>query len=336
MAGMFEADQPMKIAELGDTIFIAESEKTPFTRLVKRGSTPKQMLSQWPVQKYPRRKFGGTMDGTDIATFTKTTREQMEAYAMWIMTEGWMVSKLANLTYTAGVQKKEMAKQAKDDALILAQMIERQVLSNVDTAVEAAPATPFRSRAAFSWLSNTAQAVKPVPANFRPAAAAWYDGALASFLPANLEAMLASAAGEKKSPVDLTGFVGLLLKAQMSKWAQLNEAASATDQALTRYNLNASEKKLINVVDMFEFDAGMVNTIPSFYLHATEADGEDSDYTTRSGLFLDLTMWELSFMQTPAGYKLPPQSGGPRGYHDAVYILKCLNPLGQVVVETDS
>ena len=32
MAGMYETGVPMKLLELGDTIFIAESEKTPFSR----------------------------------------------------------------------------------------------------------------------------------------------------------------------------------------------------------------------------------------------------------------------------------------------------------------
>jgi hypothetical protein len=79
---MYEKDQPMKVAELGDSIFIAESEKTPFTRLMKRGKKPVQMLSEWPVQAYPRRGFGGTIDGTDISSDSHTNRVKLQAYAM--------------------------------------------------------------------------------------------------------------------------------------------------------------------------------------------------------------------------------------------------------------
>jgi hypothetical protein len=332
---MFEADQVMKIQELGDSIYIAESEKTPFARLLKRGDTPNQMLSSWPCQKYPDRKFGGTMDGTDISTFNKTEREEVEGYAMWLMTEGWLASRLANVTKTAGV-KKESIKQAADDSLVLAYMHEKQMLSNVDTQVETAPVTPFRSRAAFQWLNPSAQSVKPVPANFRPSSDSEYTGAIGSFLPANMETMLEAAATAKKGPVDLTGYVGLKLKAQMSKWAQLNEAASATKAALTSYNINASEKKLINSVDVFEFDAGRVSVMPSFYLYTTEATGEISDYTSRSGLFLEMSMWEVAFLDNPKGYVLPPESGGPRGYHDTIFILKCFNPLGQCRVVSNT
>jgi hypothetical protein len=291
------------------------------------------MLAEWPVQLYPRQGFDGSVDGTDKAAFDHTTREKMEGFGMWLMSEGWMVSKLANLTEAAGVGRNEKAKQIKDDSLLLAQKHERQVLSAVDLRAEARPSTAYRSRGAFSWLANSAQAVKPVPTNFRPASACIYTGALASFAPSSLEAMLEAAATAKRGPVDLTCFGGIKLKSQMSTWAQRSvDVGSQT--AIQSYNLNAAEKKLIHVVDFFEFDAGSVKVIPSWYLRTDETTGEDTDYTPRSGLFLDLSMWELCFHQTPAAYEEPPKSGGPRGYADVVYMLKCLNPLGQCMVET--
>jgi hypothetical protein len=334
---MYEADQVLKVADVGDTIFIAQSEKVPFSRLLKRGKKPSQMLSQWPVQVYPDRAFAGTLDGTDIASFEHTNREQIEAYGMWMRTAGWMVSRLANLTQTHGVKGKKASKQAEDDGLILAQMIEKQLLSADDTQAEAAPSTPYRSRGAFSWLANTAQSVLPVPVNYRPASACIYSSAIASFLPSSMEAMLEAAATAKKGPVDLTGYVGIKLKAQMATWAQRDPDAEADEaSALVQYNIDVKEKRLIQVVDFFEFEAGKVRTFPSWYLYCTNTTGAVSDYSTRSGIFVDMSMWELCFLDEPAAYLEPPKSGGPRGYHDAIYILRCKNPLGQCMVETSS
>jgi len=335
MAGMYESNLVLKKQEVGDTIFIAESEKVPFSRLLRRGKKPGQMLSQWPLQIYPDRKFEGTLDGTDIATFNHTDREYCEAYAMWLMTAGWMVSKLAMLTKTAGVDN-EQGKQAKDDGLILAQMIEKQLLSDCDTAVESG-STPYRSRGAFSWVQPGAQAVKPVPANYRPASAAQYTGAVASFSPASMRALLKSAATAKKGPVDLTGYVGIDLKDQMSTWAQRDPDAEADEaSALVQYNINLSEKKLIHSVNFFDFDAGTVRTFPSWYLLCTEGTGATSAYTPKSGLFLDMDVWEICFLQNPTAVIEPQKSGGPRGYHDAAFILKCNNPLGQCSVLSNS
>ena len=333
MAGIYEADQVLKVAEVGDSIFIAQSDKVPFSRLLKRGKKPTNMLSSWPVQVYPDRAFAGTLDGSDIATFEHTNREQIEAYGMWLRTAGWMVSRLAQLTKTWGVQGNEQAKQAKDDALILAQMIEKQLLSDDEMAVESG-ATPYRSRGAYEWLKATAQSVKPVPASYRPDAACIFTSALASFLPANMETMLEAAATQKKEAVDLTGYVGIKLKTQMSTWPQHDTTATDTNQALGRWNMAAEDKKLLRVVDFFEFDAGKVKVFPSWYMLCTAADGAVSASSPRSGLFLDMDMWELCFLDNPTAWIEPPKSGGPRGYHDAVYLLKCLNPTGQCYVKT--
>ena len=333
MAGIYERDQVLKVAEVGDTIFVAQSDKVPFGRLLKRGKKPAQMVSSWPAQLYPDRKFMGTLDGTDMTTFNHTNREMLEACAMWLRTEGWMVTRLANLTQTHGVKGKEEAKQAKDDSLILAQMIEKQLLSNSDTAIESG-ATPFCSRGVFSWLSVIAQAFKPVPANFRPAALCAFTAALATYLPSSMEAQLEAAATQKKGKVDLTGFVGIKLKTQMSTWAQRHVEDVNTAQATQRFNLDAEDKKLLRVVDFFEFDAGEVKVFPSWHLLHTPATGVATANSSRSGAFLDLSMWELCFLDNPAAWLEPQKSGGPRGYHDAVYILKCLNPTGQCYVNT--
>lgn len=337
MPGMYESDQPLKVAELGDTIFIAESEKTPFSRMLRRASrVPNQMLAQWPAQNYPDRAFGGTVDGTDLDTFENTTRGTIQAYGQWMLTEGWMVSKLANVTRAAGVGRNERGKQAADDALILARMIEKQLLSADDTQLEAKPATAYQSRGVFSWLATSAQSTLPVPADFRPSSSCVYSSALASFKPSNMVTMLEAASDAKKGPVDLMGYVGIKLKRQMTTWSEKDTAVSSSIQNLQAFNIDQREKRLIQVVDFFEFDAGMVRTIPSWFLYCTQATGAASDYTSRSGVFLDLKMWEIGFFQQPSSWIEPPKSGGPRGYHDAIYILKCLNPLGQCMVATSS
>lgn len=332
MPGIYDNDKVLKLQDVGDTIFNAESEKTPMTRLLKRGPKPIQMLSEWPVEKYPTRKFKGQKDGTDISTFNHTNRAMIQAYAMWLLTEGWMVSKLAGLTKTAGVPN-EMAKQAADDGIIMAQMLERQLLSNDEAAVEGEGADAvYTSRGFFRWLQATAQAVLPVPAAHRPNAACRYAGALGSFLPANMEAMLRAAATDRKGPVDLTGYVGIALKAQMSTWPQRQFGDDNAAAAIQVMNLNAADKKLISVIDMFEYDSGTVNVVPSWYLACDPATGENTAYSTRSGVFVDMSMWRLCFLENPTAAMEPAKSGGPRGYHSSVYMLKCLNPVGQCSV----
>ena len=336
MAGLYERDMVLKVAEVGDTIFIAQSTKTPFSRLLKRGKKPNQLLSEWPVQNSPDRAFNGTMDGADVSAYTATNRDKLSAYGMLLRTAGWMVTKLATLTNTHGVAaRKEKAKQAADDALILGQMIEKQLLGDMDTQAEAAPSTPYQSRGAFEWLKTSAQATLPVPAGYRPSSSAVFTSALDGFDPDDLEGMLEAMALQKKGSVNLKLFAGIKLKRRMSLWAQ--RQPDVANYTLFPVNSTRQEdKKLSQVVDVFQFDAGQVVSIPSWYMLCDASTGAITDYSSRSGLLVDTDMWELCFLEAPGSYENPDLGGGPRGFHDATYILKCLNPLGQGYVKTDS
>jgi hypothetical protein len=339
MPGMYEQQQPMKREELGDEIFNVESHETPFLRLLPKGDTPNQMLAEWPVQAYPRRGFKGVVDGYDVDEYNKTTREKVQAYSQWLM-ESWMVSKLANVTNAAGVQRNERAKQATDALLLLNKKLERLYLSNQETAAEAGAAQAYETRGALRWLQTAAQATLPVPADFRPPAGCVHTGALSTLTPTVLETMLETASRAKLAPVDLTGFVGIKLKSRMSTWGQKvladQSAAASTTIVTQQYNLNAADKRLIHVIDEFIFDAGRVKTIPTYYLACDPETGEDTDYTSRSGIFVDIGMWEKRFLQMVESVVEPPKSGGPRGYHDVITLLACKNPLGQCMVYSDT
>jgi hypothetical protein len=283
------------------------------------------------VQAYPTDGFAPSPD-EDKTSYDKTTPDKIQAYGMLLRSPGWMVSKKARVTRMHGVRD-QVAKQMRDDGLRLAFMIERQLLSNVDTRAASA-GVDERSRGVYSWLSPTAQGVLPVNANYRPSSSCLYSSAVASFAPSHMETMLAAAANAKRAPVDLVGYVGMTLKGQMSGWSQRQFANDSVARALQVFNIDASEKKLITVIDFFEFDAGTVKTIPTWNMMCAEADGATSDYTARSGAFLDMSMWELAWLQEPQHSENPDQGGGPRGFHDAMFILKGLNPLGQCMVLT--
>lgn len=337
MAGIYERDlaDRLKVADVGDKIYVAQGEVVPFSRLLKRGKKPTELTVAWPAQRWDDVGFDGLLDGSDMAEFSHSNRDMIEGCVMWLGTNGWMVSRLAGLTKSHGVAGGEMAKQASDDGLKLARMQEKQLLSDMECSVESG-AVPWRSRGVMKWLSATAQAFKPVPEKYRPAAGCVYEGALASFGSSNMETMLEAAATQKEGPVDLEGFCGIKLKSQMSSWAQRHVEDVNTAQALVRYNVNQNEKKLMKVVDFFVFDSGRVKTFPTWFLMHDPVTGLPTAYTPRSGAFLDLRMWELRFMDNPAAYVEPAKRGGPRGYHDAVYTLVCHNPTGQCAVRANT
>jgi len=331
MPGMYEKDQTIKKQPVGG-IHNVKSEETPLLRLLPSGPKPKGMLDEWQNETYDDTPLTGNMDGKDTTKFNKQGRVTLQAYGMW-QDEPWMVSKLAEVTEIVGMAQ-ESARQKRHSSVKLKLKVERSCASQMTTQAESGADKEYRIRAMFDWLSPDAQSVLPVPAGFRPGSE--YTGALASLTPSAFEALLYQAASEKSAPVTLTGFVGMLLKRQMSLWGQLDSSAGATDKALTSYNLNASDKKLMQIINRFEFDAGTVTTIPNFNLAHDITTGAATAYSSRSGLFVDPRMWNLGFMQGYEAATLPNLGGGPRGFIDVIYLLRCLNALGQFRVLTNS
>jgi len=247
---------------------------------------------------------------------------------MLLRTGGVMATKLAQLTKDAGVDRKqEFAKQMTMDSLALGRMREAQLLSTMACRVESG-SDAYRTRGAFEWLKASAQALYPVPAAFRPSSDAVFTGALDAFSESRFELMLEAMATQKGSPVDLKALVGLKMKRAMSAWGSKATVESG-EAALRSTNTDASAKRLVSAIDRYEFDAGVVYAMVSFFLARDVTDGAATAYTGRSGLFIDTSMWEIAELQGAQAYQNPDLGGGPRGYHDTVYINKCLNPLGQ-------
>ena len=260
MPGIFESDQRasgLVEQELTDSYYLAQADKVPFSALLPRGQKPSGFLMEWPMKKRARRPVPGMMDGVDQSTYGHTERDKANVYGQDVRTKGWMATKHANITKTAGVQM-EAAEQELDDGIELTQMIERLLLSSQDTQAAASPATPYLLRSVFEWLNPSAQATFPVPADYRPAAASQYTGVLDDFTPDSLEAMLISAAEARFEPVTLELFAGIRLKSRMSKWAQRDTDVSG-ETFLQHYNIDAAAKRYLRLVDHFSFDAGIRN-----------------------------------------------------------------------------
>jgi hypothetical protein len=334
MPGMYESDQTIKKQPVGG-IHNVKSKETPFLRLLKNGPAPKQMLDEWQNETYDDTGLGGKMDGADITEFNKQGRVTLQNYGIW-QDESWMVSKLANVTEIVGMGKTEKARQKMHAAIKLKLKVERTALSQMEAQAQVKPTKEYRTRGAFTWLSPTAQTVLPVPDSFRPGSE--FSGALSGMTPTAFEALMYQAAIEKGGPVTLEGFVGLLLKRKMSLWAQRDTESSATAQALQHYNLTAADKQLVQIVNKFEFDAGVVTTIPNFNLAHDIDTGAATAYSPRSGLFVDMSMWNFAALQGYENADLPDLGGGPRGFIDVIYLIRCLNALGQfrVLSNTDS
>lgn len=326
-----EKNQIGKRESFADLIAVAEIEKTPYTSMLEKRTRPDQMDHSWQLKGYRKAGHRGVQDGVDATNFNTTPRKRVHCYSQKIW-DPVAVSDLAEEANVAGVKKGEMAAQIADAFVTAAQIIERRCLSREDTLEENAPKNAYETRGGFSWLSNTAQTTFPVPDDFRPGADQVYSGTLAAFTEAELLKLGRAAFKRRKGPTTLKGFVGVDLKASISNFTKYDDTPGGKT-LVRRFNQNADDKAVVNVIDRIVCDTGTIELHISSFL-ATDADtGDDTAYTHRSGLFLDMDMVGLAYTRLPRVFKLPYAGGGDKAVVDAIFLHQMDNVIGMFKAE---
>lgn len=333
MASMYESAQVGKRQEIADKIFNVEAEETPFLSMLKVGSTPNQLLASWIGEVYPDAASTGVLDGKAATTPNSVPRYTIQGTGQHFRRE-WGVTTLAQLTNVVGAGRNEAGRQMALAMVILKRMMEQQFLSADDAAAESG-ATPWTVRGVFEWLKATAQTNYPVPSALRPAAACLYTDAFASITQDVFRALMIAASDARKGVVRLTGLVGQDLKAAIDDWTNVYPVASTSSQPRMQYTV-AGNNVVKNFVDRLQFSCGTADLVVSHYLTRTTSTGAAGTYGSKNGVFLDMSMWDVAYMQKPANTNLAPDGSGKKGFIDAVAILRCFNPLGQVKVQCSS
>lgn len=337
MAGLYDIDKVLRTPDYGTTIFRIDARQNPFSRLVKTGKKPKQMTMSWPAQADADKGYAGVAEGTDKTSgWGHSNRTPIKGSCMVSQSEGWHVTDVAVETEAAAVAD-EVVNQTADDAFNFARMLEKQRLSAM-AAREEGGGNVAQSGGVFYWLNpvhaaaTEAELLLPVNSTFRCTSDMWFTSALSALTPAAFEAMVRAASEAQNRSVNLTGFVGSALKAKMSQWLQKATLTAATEQATLMYSLNAKEATFAQTVDFFEFDGNKVNVIPAFNMLCDSASGAKTAFSTRSGAFLDMSLWEQVYLAPVKPIRDDTKSGGPRGFHKAIHGLKCFKPIGQLAV----
>ncbi len=326
MPAMTEIAQVGKRQEIADKIWNIQPEATPVLSSLKKGPTPKQMLATWQSEAYPDVSSTPEVDGKPVQSYERVDRHLLQGYGHYFR-RSWAVTTLADLTEVAGVGRDEAGRQLAASMLLMKRMIEQQILSNDDTQADNGT-VGYGMRGMFKWLSASAQSVLPVPSAIRPAATNSYTGAFASFNEAALRAMFTSMFKERKSELNLTAYFALTLREVVDDWTNVYADAPSTSQPRTQYTV-VGNQELINNVTRVKFTSGQMTLHTSDFLNRDTATGAVQTYSSKSGVIIDPTMWDIAYMKNVANTNLPPDGSGKRGFVDAVAVLRCFNPLAQ-------
>jgi len=326
MAMAYERDQIGQKQEIANIVTNIVSEQTPMTSRIKKEPQPKQKLMEYQVETYPDVALSGVMDGQDVEQFESTPREMLHAVQQKFR-QPWQVSDFSDVTEVAGLPKGERGRQRAVALTLLAFALEGRLLSNAESSYDNGADAPNETRGAFKWLQTAAQTHLPVPENFRPSATI-FSGALDTLTEDQCEELISAAWEDRRTSTAFFGVVGRKLKKHFDSWS-VYTADKASHTQVRQFNNEQASKKVINCVDFLEFSTGTVQLHLSAYLYLDEATGAKTDFTTRSGMFLDMSKWALRYMRKPRMRDLEDRGGGPRGFSDTIGGLCCLNPLGQ-------
>ncbi len=334
MSQVMEKTQVGKRESLADLIAVAESDKTPYQAMIAKRKKPEQMDHSWQMKAYRKAGHRGVIDGVDATDFKSTPRKRVHVYAQKIW-DPVATSDLAEESTVAGAGKGEMAAQIADAFVTAAQIIERRLLSSSDTAEENAPISGYETRGAFSWLDSTAQTTFPVPTEFRPNTSQVYSSTLAAFDETALLTMARAAAKRRKGPATLKGFIGIDLKAKVNDFTRY-DATVGGSTAIRRFNQNAADRQVINIIDRLILDTGTIELHPSFFLWTDPDTGDNTAYTDTSGVFIDMSMVGLAYTRLPRVYKLQYAGGGYKAVVDAIFLQMFDNPMGGMSARINS
>lgn len=326
MAMAFEADQVGKRQSWANIIANIQTEATPYTSVIEKRERPKQVLQSWQVKSYPETGHRGVVDGLDATSFDANPRKLIQCNSQ----KTWRkpgVSDFADEAEIVALDKGEMAEQIADALVTVKRQIEKRCLSSYDTVDDNGTTQGNETRGAFSWISNTAQTLYPVPAAFRTPAAQLYTDTLGNLGETGYLAMCRSSYKQRKGPFRMAAFLGVDLKAAFTNFSKyVDNVANKTP--VRQFHQDANSKAVVITIDKLVLDTGEVDLHLSSFLRTDADSGADTAYTHRSGIQVDLDMCGLAYSRMPRVVKLPYQGGGQKAIVDAIFLHMMDNVLG--------
>lgn len=332
---LYVVDKPMQKPDFHGSLISAVAIDAMFLGLVPEGPKPKNFADEWGVKAFPVTRNPVAAEGADKTSgWGKKIPLTLKGMTELMESTGYLVTEEAEMIDAGYEQGNTLAEQRVADAEDFALQHEKVFLSNQEARDKDGNQERL-TRGVFSWLSSTQHTFQPIPAALLPTAAQFYTGTLAAYDEAVFKAQLRAAAIQQQKAVTLFGYVGIDLKNKMSSFQTLVQKVDGYD-GTRQLTLKPNEINL--TVDTFTFDGGTVRTVwmPRLACDPATADMAETEYTTRSGVFVDLTKWRLSWLRRIMHKQGVNLGGGERGYHKSACRLECTNPAGQFAVYSNS
>lgn len=323
-----------RILDISKALTMVDDSDVQVLKQIPKGSMPGNVRQEWSVDDEAEDKPEGVSDEKDEDEF-EDAFEKYDMLEMYIMQfrRGVKVGLFAQMVAeNSGIPRgKAMAKSVAKYIKRLAKDIEMRILGEAECQ-KGKGNIPYEWRGLFKWAQTTAQAVLPVPANYRPAAGAIITDAWADIDEEVFGNALQARFERKGAGKDLVGVLGTQLKRKVSSWTTYDQTAADVTM-MRRYN--EDPKVIRQQVDVLMTDFGTIKLQMSNFINV-QVNGKanrTSDAARRRGIIMDMADLQLSHTEKEKFHKLEDGGGGPRGFVRAINLLKVVDPTGLMAVK---
>jgi hypothetical protein len=333
-----------KREDLADMIALVDARDTPFVSMARKGSKPGNMYFRWQADQNPLPQVGGTVDGTDVNSYSNYVvgyRKELANYAQ-IFRRTVRVSKLAqDLADVAGVRDSLSDNVAKAIVGIKRDM-EVTFTSDQLGQQDNGTTNPYLTAGAQSWIGgdNIGTGLNigsgtTSPSFITPSGSIVSGSNASALTDTTVQGLLKSifdVTGQYKSFDCIVGtdlkraFTGLLGTTALTTTSTVGVTGAGATKVQT-FQRDAAADTYIQSMDVFQGDFGTVRLHPTTFIGTISG----STYTAKTayGLVLDMNLVEVRYGGNIAQVTaLPDYGGGPARLIEAVAGLVVGNPLG--------
>jgi hypothetical protein len=312
--------------DLSDAMVLIEPGDTPLFSMCKKSKEPANVLFQWPADRYNDPQTEGVLANDDVSSFDDqhANRELLSGRIQKVRRSFQVDDLVENVADLAGVGKKQAFNKAAAKALVELKIdIEAIMGSDNDSQVQSG-SSPYKTRGVGSWISSSAQAdtATAVPAAFRTPAGSINTTATASLTENNVIDVLESIYKVRRARRNYDLVCGTSLKRAFTNFIRTQTGSTNVMSSVRTFNSALSDKKIVNTIDIYEGDFGVLSLHVSTYL----ANGAAAAVSAARGYVLDMDLLSIGFNRKPRMEELEDRGGGRRGFCDAIFGVAVSNP----------
>lgn len=292
--------------DLTDVLTVLAPEETPVLSSASKQKANSTFV-EWTVDTLADVSTDGISEGSDITSFTDkfSKRARLGNYIQKFRKD-YLVSDLQEAVDSVGPAK---VAQAEAKAIReLKRNVEATLISDNEMSSEDGAGTPYKLRGLGKWIQNGAQAVNPVPSDFRTSGDSIH--ASGDFTETVLNNLITGIYRETGSTESLTLIADTALRRKISDFARFGLDNSSSNTGVRNVNYNGNEAQITLSVEMYQSDHGMVSIVNMNPDTAPDTSNKDTGYLINPEYF------GVSELIPMGSTRLPNLGAGERGYVD--------------------